>query len=235
MMIPQVPGGRPGVFRPGSPIHEERKDAPPGSPSKARIRARTPPPAVGGTPRPGALSEMRRRPSRARAKPVSDLRREGTGRRTRTIRRGKGGRHVLRRTEFRGPPAHGAGEEEETSPRTTRGGALHPLRGPSPRRGRRRLRTLPRGAASGRAGTLRRKACQRALRTVRGVGFRRFALRPVRSARGGARQGEEERSPTWALRPSSRLAALHRLRRAIRRSGEVRGLRAAFVSLLGRA
>ena len=49
-----------------------------------------------------------------------------------------------------------------------------------------------------------------------------------REKRNAARRG--------ALRPTSRVAMpLHRLRCAIRRSGEVRGLRSAFVSLLGRA
>ena len=197
------------------------------------LRARTPQAADSRTQGDGPLSEMRPEKSRARAKSLRGLPRKRTQVRTRPLRQEQGCRRILRWPEARKPTTDGAREEPEAQAQTQRSRVVRPLRRACSGGEQRRLRVLPRGAAGGREETLRRKARRRALRQMRGGSHRQPLDVRLVCRKGCKTPSAQERREPGALSRQARQSSLCRLWRIRRRSGEVRALREAIISLLG--
>ena len=149
--------------------------------------------------------------------------------------RGKAAGGPLRREKPREPPAHGAGEDEETQARAGGSRVMPALRRTKTRGGRRRMRNMPRCAPVSGAEALRRQEILRALWKMRGACSRQlFQMRLVRRKRRKTPSAKERREP-GALPPQARPVSLRRLRRPCGRGSEMRELRAPIVSHLGRA
>ena len=138
----------------------------------------------------------------------------------------------LFRAQSRSVPATPGSDPQAHRPRTqpqarrdqARRWPVHRMRQASPRRRRRELRVLSRCAPRRRAGIVRIAPCRRAVRHVRGPhDRRRLAVRALRRRRVRALSEQERRPPRGVLQTPCP-GTMHRLRRAIARSGPLRAL-----------